>query len=139
MINEMTNKVGDAVKSYYEYRNQLLNANVKACRAHYDYMEYKHLSYALNNEVCDNDRSAMELHAQASQYEEVIDYLCNEQFQMQQNFDQVAHYFNKFTMKTENSKMSNSHIHELSKSLEEVHHHWSFNNHAFTAEDLFDH
>ena len=90
MIKEMTKEVGDAVKSSYQYRHQLLNAKSKASRAHYNYMQYKLLSDSLNNEVCDNEQLVAKLHMQASEYDEVIDYLYDEQSQMQQNFDQIV-------------------------------------------------
>jgi hypothetical protein len=96
MIKEMTTEVGDAVKSSYQYRHQLLNAKSKASRAHYNYMQYKLLSDSLNNEVCDNERLVAKLHMQASEYEEVIDYLYDEQSQMQQNFDQIVHYIDQW-------------------------------------------
>jgi chromosome segregation ATPase len=96
MIHEMTKEVGDAVKSSCKYKHQLLNAKSKASRAHYNYMQYKLLSDSLNNEVCDSDKLMAKLHMEASEYEEVIDYLYDEQSQMQQDFDQIVHYIDQW-------------------------------------------
>ena len=96
MIHEMTKEVGDAIKSSCKYKHQLLNAKSIASRAHHNYMQYKLLSDSLNNEVCDSDKLMAKLHMQASEYEEVIDYLYDEQSQMQQNFDQIVRYIDQW-------------------------------------------